>query len=118
MPVTTPSAWYPTIMLYVSRNQAMICASVPASGAGMSWCGPMIGSSSAVYRRVSRSFSPLDSFFGSHTTPPLAPPYGRPTRAFFHVWIMARAMTSSMLTAVSNRMPPLNGPSALLCWQR
>jgi hypothetical protein len=78
----------------------------------------MIGSSSTVYRRVSRSFSAIDSVFGWHTTPPLAPPYGRPTRAFFHVWIMARAMTSSMLTAASNRMPPLNGPSALLCWQR
>ena len=105
-------------MLYVSSTHAITWASVPTSGAGMSWCGPMIGMISTVYRRVSRSRSPALKALRSHTTPPLAPPNGRSTRAFFHVCSIASAITSSRLTDASNRSPPLNGPRALLCWAR
>ena len=41
----------------------------------MSWFGPMIGITSDVYRRVSRSFSPADSFFGAQTMSPFASPF-------------------------------------------
>jgi len=44
------------------------------SGAGMSFCGPMIGSSSDVKRRVIFRSSSRDISFGLQRTPPLAPP--------------------------------------------
>ena len=43
-------------------------------------------------------------------TPPLAPPNGMFTTAHFHVIHAASAFTSSRLTFMSNRMPPLAGP--------
>lgn len=76
-------------------NQAMVCSSVPTSGAGMSFSGPTIGISSLAYRRVSRSSSCRDSTCGSTATPPLAPPYGMPMSAHFHVIHIASALTSS-----------------------
>jgi hypothetical protein len=40
-PVTTPSTEWPTFIEYVSKIQAITCASVPMSGAGMSFSGPI-----------------------------------------------------------------------------
>ena len=56
--------------------QAMVCALVFTSGAGMSRSGPMSGLISVVKRRVRPSTSRMLSFLGSTMTPPLAPPYG------------------------------------------
>ena len=47
-------------------------------------------------------------------TPPLAPPKGMLTTAHFQVIQAARARTSSRVTFLSNRMPPLPGPRAML----
>ncbi len=55
---------------------------------------------------------------GSTTTPPLAPPYGIPTMAHFHVIHMASALTSLMLTSGWYRIPPLEGPRDVLWWTR
>ncbi len=51
-------------------------------------------------------------------TPPLAPPKGMLTTAHFQVIQAARARTSSSETFLSNRMPPLPGPRAMLCSTR
>jgi hypothetical protein len=58
----------------VSIIQAIVCSFVAMSGAGMSSCGPMNGSSSDVNRRVSRSISWIERSRGSQRTPPFAPP--------------------------------------------
>ncbi len=54
--------------------QAMVCSSVPRSGAGISMSGPMIRKISLVKRRVIRSSSPRVMARGSQGMPPLAPP--------------------------------------------
>jgi hypothetical protein len=41
LPVTTPVAVAPTFIEYVSIIQAITCALVLTSGAGMSCCGPI-----------------------------------------------------------------------------
>ena len=97
--MTTPSTEWPTFIEYVSKIHAITCASVPTSGAGMSFSGPISLMISLVYRRVSRSFSPNESSFGSQMTPPFAPPNGRPISAHFHVIHIASALTSSCVTA-------------------
>ena len=56
----------------------------------------------------------MESWKGSHETPPLAPPNGMFTTAHFHVIQAASAVTSSSVTAVSKRMPPLAGPREVL----
>ncbi len=61
-----------------------------------------------------RSSSALESWNGSQTTPPLAPPNGMFTTAHFQVIQAASAFTSSSVTAVSKRMPPLAGPRDVL----
>ena len=61
-----------------------------------------------------RSSSPLESWNGSHTTPPFEPPKGMFTTAHFHVIHAASAVTSSSVTAVSKRIPPLAGPREVL----
>ena len=68
----------------------------------------------AVYRRVSRSSSPTLILSGSQTTPPFAPPNGMFTTAHFHVIHAASAFTSSSVTFMSNRIPPLAGPRDVL----
>ena len=78
--------------------QAMVCSSVPRSGAITSMRGPMMLSSSSVKRRVSRSSSPRDSWAGSQAMPPLAPPKGRFMRPHFHDIHMASAATSPRST--------------------
>jgi hypothetical protein len=98
--------------------QAMVWASVPMSGAGMSVFGPMTARSSSVNRRVSRSFSSSESALGSTTTPPLAPPNGRSTTAHFQVIHIERPIHSSRVTPGWKRSPPLWGPRTLLCWAR
>ena len=54
--------------------QAIVCAFVAMSGAGMSSSGPMMCRSSVVIRRVSRSTSFGESSRGLQRTPPFAPP--------------------------------------------
>ena len=54
--------------------QAIVCAFVFTSGAGMSRSGPMSGLISVAKRRVSPSSSRWESFLGSTITPPLPPP--------------------------------------------
>ena len=54
---------------------------------------------SDVKRRVMRSSSPRDIDFGSQTTPPFAPPNGRPISAHFHVIHIASDLTSSSVTS-------------------
>ena len=74
LPVTISGTAWPFCIEYVSIIHAIVCSFVAMSGAGMSSCGPMIGSSSLVKRRVSRSSSPRESERGSHRIPPFAPP--------------------------------------------
>ena len=97
-PVTTPSTEWPTFIEYVSKIHAITCAFVPTSGAGMSFSGPISLMISVVKRRVSRSSSPGESCFGSHTTPPFAPPNGSPISAHFQVIHIDRAFTSSRVS--------------------
>ena len=59
LPVTISGTAWPRCIEYVSIIHAIVCSFVAMSGAGMSSCGPMIGRSSDVNRRVSRSSSPL-----------------------------------------------------------
>ncbi len=72
---------------------------MPTSGAGMSFSGPISLMISLVKRRVIRSSSPRESFFGSQTMPPLAPPKGMFISAHFHVIHIASALTSSSVTS-------------------
>ena len=74
LPVTISGTAWPFCIEYVSIIQAIVCSFVAMSGAGMSSFGPMIGSSSEVNRRVSRSSSACDISRGLQRTPPLAPP--------------------------------------------
>ena len=67
------TAW-PTCIEYVSIIQAIVCSFVAMSGAGMSSCGPITGSSSDVKRRVSPWISRSDISRGLQRTPPFAPP--------------------------------------------
>ena len=61
-----------------------------------------------------RSSSALERWKGSQTTPPLDPPKGMLTTAHFQVIQAASALTSSRVTLVSKRMPPLAGPREVL----
>jgi hypothetical protein len=65
-----------------------------------------------------RSSSPGESCLGLTTTPPLAPPKGIPINAHFHVIHIASALTSSSVTAGWYRIPPFDGPRAMLCVTR
>ena len=100
-PVTTSGTAYPTCIEYVSIIQAIVCSFVAMSGAGMSSCGPMIGRSSEVKRRVSPSSSRIDIWRGLQRTPPLAPPYGRRSSAHFQVIQTASAAHSPSETSGS-----------------
>ena len=97
--MTTPSTEWPLFIEYVSNIHAITWAFVPTSGAGMSFSGPISLMISEVKRRVMRSSSPCDIVFGSQTTPPFAPPNGRPISEHFHVIHIARAFTSSAVTS-------------------
>ena len=57
LPVTTPSTEWPLFIEYVSKIQAIVEPSVPTSGAGMSFSGPISLMISLVKRRVIRSSS-------------------------------------------------------------
>ena len=52
LPVTTPSTEWPLFIEYVSKIQAITRPSVPTSGAGMSFSGPISLMISVVKRRV------------------------------------------------------------------
>ena len=97
--MTTPSTEWPLFIEYVSKIHAITLASVPTSGAGMSFSGPISLMISLVKRRVIPSSSRRESRFGSQITPPLAPPNGRPISAHFHVIHIASALTSSSVTS-------------------
>src|SRR5207237_772682 len=98
LPVTISGTACPTCIEYVSIIQAIVCSLVAMSGAGMSSCGPMIGSSSEVKRRVRPSISRAESERGSQRTPPFAPPYGSRSSAHFPVIHMASAAHSPSVT--------------------
>src|SRR5205809_790848 len=51
-------------------------------------------------------------------TPPLAPPKGMLTTAHFHVISAAKPRISSNVTSGPKRMPPFEGPRAMLCCTR
>jgi hypothetical protein len=85
----------------VSIIQAIVCSLVAMSGAGMSFCGPMIGSSSEVKRRVIFCSSFDESSSGLQRTPPFAPPYGSRRSAHFHVIHIASAAHSPSVTSES-----------------
>jgi hypothetical protein len=74
-------------MEYVSKIHAITRPSVPTSGAGMSFSGP-----------ISLMIS-SDIVLGLQTTPPLAPPNGIPDSAHFHVIHIASDLTSSSVTS-------------------
>ena len=82
-------------------SQAIVCSFVAMSGAGMSACGPIIGRSSEVNRRVRRSSSPVESSRALQRTPPFAPPYGSRSSAHFHVIHTANAAHSPRSTSGS-----------------
>lgn len=63
--------------------QTMTLSSVVMSGPPMSRSGPSVSIKDAVYRRVILSNSVVESFFGSQTIPPWAPPNGILTTAHF-----------------------------------
>jgi hypothetical protein len=85
----------------VSIIQAIVCSFVAMSGAGMSSCGPMIGSSSDVKRRVIFCSSFGESSFGLQRMPPFAPPYGSRSSAHFQVIHIASAAHSPSVTSMS-----------------
>jgi hypothetical protein len=118
LPVTTPSTEWPLFIEYVSKIHAITRASVPTSGAGMSRSGPISLMISLVKRRVMRSSSSRERCFGSTTTPPFAPPNGIPISAHFQVIHIASAFTSSSVTSGWYRIPPFDGPRAMLCVTR
>ncbi len=97
--MTTPSTEWPLFIEYVSKIQAMTLGSVPTSGAGMSFSGPISLMISLVKRRVIFSISSRDICFGSQMTPPFAPPKGIPISAHFQVIHIASALTSSSVTS-------------------
>jgi hypothetical protein len=74
LPVTISGTACPISIEYVSIIHAIVCSFVAMSGAGMSFCGPMIGSSSEVKRRVIFCSSSIECSRGLQRTPPLAPP--------------------------------------------
>jgi hypothetical protein len=101
LPVTISGTAWPRCIEYVSIIQAIVCSFVAMSGAGMSSCGPITGSSSDVKRRVRRSISVRESERASQRTPPLAPPYGSRSRAHFQVIHIASAAHSPSETSWS-----------------
>jgi len=101
LPVTISGTAYPRCIEYVSIIQAIVCSFVAMSGAGMSSCGPMIGRSSDVKRRVNRSSSASERLRGSQRTPPLAPPYGSLSSEHFQVIHIASAAHSPSVTSGS-----------------
>ncbi len=106
LPVTQAGVW-PWSLPYSSISQAMVCALVPTSGAGMSRCGPMTFSILSMNDRATFWTSTGSSLVGSTFTPPLAPPKGISAIAVFQVISSASARTSSRSTSGWNRMPPL-----------
>ena len=80
-------------------NQAMVWASVPTSGAGMSRVGPSTFSILSMNDRATFWRSAGASVSGATSTPPLAPPNGTPTMAVFQLISSARARTSSRSTS-------------------
>jgi hypothetical protein len=46
--------------------------------------------------------------------PDFPPPCGRPAMAFFQVMARARRKTSSVVTSLAMRIPPIAGPAAVL----
>ena len=106
LPVTQAGVW-PWSLPYSSISQAITCASVPTSGAGMSRVGPSTFSILSRKERVTVWSSRASSRAGSTSMPPFAPPNGMPTIAVFQVISSASARTSSRSTLGWKRIPPL-----------
>ena len=64
----------PWSLPYSSISQAITCASVPTSGAGMSRVGPRTFSILSMKERLTAWSSAAPSLLRSTFTPPLAPP--------------------------------------------
>ena len=95
--------------------QAIVCSSVPKSGAGISFSTPITGRSSAVYLLVTLCFSARVNEVGSIATPPFAPPKGKPTIADFQDISIDSAVTSPRSTLGAYLMPPFVGPIESTC---
>ena len=98
LPVTIAGVW-PWSRPYSSISHAISAGPVPMSGAMMSRIGPSTFSSRSITARVARWSSAGESPLGSRSSPPLAPPKGRPASAVFQVIPAASARTPSRLTA-------------------
>jgi hypothetical protein len=117
LPVQIAGVW-PCSFPYSSIIQAIVCALVFTSGAGMSRVGPRIFSILSMNERATFCSSACSISPAGQLTPPLAPPKGTSATAVFQVIKEASARTSSMSTSGWKRMPPLYGPRAPLCWIR
>ena len=106
LPVTMAGVW-PCSRPYSSMNQAMTCALVPTSGAGMSRPGPSTLSTLPMNERATFCSSPWVRSCGVTFTPPFAPPNGMPAMAVFQLISSASARTSSRSTSGWKRTPPL-----------
>ena len=79
--------------------QAMVCSSVPRSGAITSMRGPMIAQHLlGEAAREPFQLAAATAWPGSQAMPPLAPPKGRFMMPHFHDIHMARAATSPRST--------------------
>ena len=96
----------------------MCCGVVITSGAGTSVSGPTLRATWRTQPRQISSCSRALRLCGSQMTPPLPPPSGMSTTAHFQVIHIERARTVSTVSCGWNRMPPLLGPRASLCWTR
>ena len=88
------------------------------SPAGTSVSGPMWRNISRMKAWQKRMISLSDLPLGSKSEPPLPPPMGRVVRAFLKICSKPRNLMMDRLTDGWKRMPPLNGPMALLNWTR
>ena len=118
LPVMKPGNFPRWIVSNSSSIQSMCWAVVMTSGAGTSVTGPTSREIWRTHPRHICSCSRRLRLCGSQMTPPLLPPRGMSTTAHFHVIHIARARTVSMVSCGWNRMPPLPGPRASLCWTR
>ncbi len=102
LPVTTALAFSIgmfSILEYSLTIVSIILELVYTSGAGMSFCGPIIEDIFFMNARVRFSSSCSESSFGLQITPPFAPPNGRFNVAVFIVIHIDRALTSSRFTS-------------------
>ena len=98
---------WPWSLPYSSIIQAIVCALVLTSGAGMSRVGPRTFSILSMNERVIFWSSAWVRSPAGQLMPPLAPPNGTLATAVFQVISEASARTSSTSTSGWKRTPPL-----------